>query len=220
VASGTWGTFRKVQTYNFNCAEYTIRLEKKNVCTSQISLFDDKYRSHSFSLSLSSHIFHVKLLKFRIVFWDVLPCKIIVDRRFRYIILVILYKAAHALRPFFDLLCVRIWVLIVPYSSTIFLCCVWNGYQDYYLHLKAVGTWSLPLNFDYCLDYKRVELLLNSTILLHGVLLLLSSLSHNVYSLPLNCDPFVRPCLNSIEETKNPFTKYKFLNSPCTPVKL
>jgi hypothetical protein len=26
---------------------------------------------------------HEKPMKFRIVFWDVLPCKIIVDRRFR-----------------------------------------------------------------------------------------------------------------------------------------
>jgi hypothetical protein len=31
---------------------------------------------------------------------------------------VVLYKASHTLRPFYDLLCVSIWVLTIPDSST------------------------------------------------------------------------------------------------------
>jgi hypothetical protein len=42
-----------------------------------ILLFSTNGKTSSFG----SQLFHI--LKFRIVFWDVLPCKIIVDRRFR-----------------------------------------------------------------------------------------------------------------------------------------
>jgi hypothetical protein len=57
---------------------------------------------------------------------------------------VVLYKTSHALWPFYDLLCVPIWVLIIPDSSTRAL---WQIPAET-PSSKAGKTWrKLPINF-------------------------------------------------------------------------